>query len=126
MLISVLFIGSLTAQSFRAEELRRSGAKTVGKIERIERIKISLRKTRRVFHVGYTVEGKKYSNTTSYVTPWMRLGDKLDVYYDPQNPSASSVGEGSEYLTLGIGIMLLGLSLGFLAFWTGVRGLRKR
>jgi hypothetical protein len=125
MLLSSLFFVVLTSQYSRASELRRSDVKTVGRIERITYRRFSSKKSIPVVHIRYTVEGKEYRNTASYATPWMRAGDKIDIYYDPQNPSQISAGAEAEFVILGIGMMLLGMSVGFLMFWAGLRGLRK-
>jgi hypothetical protein len=122
MLISLLFIAVLAAQYYRANELRFLGAKTAGAIYDIRTEFIRTGKPRTTVYYRYAVDGKEYTDVLSYYTPKMRVGDRIDVYYAPDNPGISSGGSETGYVVLSIGVMLIGLAAGFFAIQAGIRG----
>jgi hypothetical protein len=121
-LISLLFIAVLTAQYYRADGLRFLGAKTTGVIYDIRTESIRMGKFRTTAYYRYAVDGKEYAGVLSYYTPKMRVGDRIDVYYAPDNPGISSGGSETRYVVLGIGVMLIVLAAGFFAIQAGIRG----
>lgn len=126
ILISTFFIIVLTRQYSRVNELRIAGGKTVGTIEKIESRNIgATNRFRTNVYVRYTADGNEYRNIINYYTPWMRVGNKIDIYYDPGNPSRASGGEETRFIVIGAGVILLCLLAGFLTFQAGVRGLMR-
>ncbi|MDR0620672.1 MAG: DUF3592 domain-containing protein [Deltaproteobacteria bacterium] len=122
ILISLLLITVLAAQYYRANELRFWGAKTTGTIYDIRTEFIGTGSPRTTVYYRYAVDGKEYADILSYYSPKMRAGDRIDVYYTPDNPGISSGGSETGYVALGIGVMFLVLAAGFFAVQAGVRG----
>jgi hypothetical protein len=127
MLISAVIIVVLTRQYYRVNELYLSGVKTDGVIYRVEaKIKSGARNRgsyESVAHVRYSADGRDYTSTLNYSTPNTRVGSKIDIYYDPKNPSRISGGAEVNLLLLFIGIMSVEFLVAFLAFRSGLRGL---
>ncbi|MDR0654140.1 MAG: DUF3592 domain-containing protein, partial [Synergistaceae bacterium] len=122
ILISLLFITVFAAQYYRANELRFWGAKTTGAIYDIRTEFIRTGSPRTTVYYRYAVDGKEYADALSYYTPKMRVGDRIDVYYTPDNPGISSGGSETRYVVLGIGVSFFVLAAGFFAVQAGIRG----
>jgi hypothetical protein len=123
-LIMGVILVVLSGQLCRAGELRVTGVKTAGVIYRIES-KLYPRRYVNVY-VRYSADGEEYRNVLNYYNRTMRVGDKIDIYYDPQNPLRANGGSETKYVLLGIGIMITGVSVGFFVLRAGVRGLISR
>ncbi len=53
------------------------------------------KKTSHTAYVSYKVDGKRYEEALNYYSSTMRIGDKIEVYYDSDNPKdvrAKSIG----------------------------------
>ena len=70
------------------------------------------KKDRDVF-VEYEVEGQKYRNELNIYKSSMREGQRIEVFYDPENPGDSRIASG------GVSIIILIMVIIFLTFGTG-------
>lgn len=70
------------------------------------------KKDRDVF-VEYEVEGQKYRNELNIYKSSMREGQRIEVFYDPENPGDSRIASG------GVSIIIVIMGIIFLTFGTG-------
>jgi hypothetical protein len=121
ILISIFFIVVLVGQYYRANELRFFGAKTTGMIYDIDTKFLASGQSSTAAYFSYVVDGKGYADILNYYTPSMRVGDRIDVYYDPDSPGIASGGSESRYVVLGIVIEIGALIAGFFPLLAGIR-----